>query len=186
MFIVVSVLLVLFCILGIFDGLYFHIYKYKLHLVPEARREHAIHTIRGFIFVPIALLLFVFNTGGPLLYLGIVLVVLDAYLELIDILEEKRSRAPLGGITPEESAIHVFASSFKFAAVTLVLTTKSVENFSWNSPSLLAEPLPDYLGIIGCLFALGSLGGGILSLFPEYKIKVCDRICAKSEQRSVL
>ncbi len=50
--------MVLFIALGTFDGLYFHLIKYKLHLLPAARREHLIHTARAFVFVPLSLLLF--------------------------------------------------------------------------------------------------------------------------------
>jgi hypothetical protein len=77
MYTAATILLGLFCALGVFDGLYFHLYKYKLHLYPSARREHLIHTLRAFVFVPMSFLLFVLNTGGLLLYLAIALVVLD-------------------------------------------------------------------------------------------------------------
>lgn len=177
MYTTVSVLVVLFIILGSFDGLYFHLWKYKLHLLPSARREHIIHTIRAFVFVPLSFLLFVNNSAGLLLWSAIALLVLDAYLELIDILEERKSRAPLGGITSEESAIHVFASSFKFAAIILLLTTKPSSAYLSLSPWTLEELLPAPLMYIGAAFALGSLGGGIYSLFPEFKIKVCTTIC---------
>jgi hypothetical protein len=126
MYTTISVLVLLFIILGTFDGLYFHLWKYKLHLLPAARREHIIHTARAFVFVPLSTLLFVYNSAGILLWTAVALLLADAYLELIDILEERKSRAPLGGITSEESAIHVFASS---------------------------------------------------SLFPNFKIRVCTRIC---------
>lgn len=175
--ITITVLLIFFIILGTFDGLYFHLYKYRLHLLPAARREHMIHTLRAFVFVPLSILLFVINSSGPLLWAAIVLVAFDAYLELIDILEERKSRAPIGGITGEESAIHVFASSFKFAAILLMFTTKSADNYFSMSPLILDEPVPFHLSIVGAAFAAGSFFGGVYSLFPDFKISVCNRIC---------
>jgi len=169
--------MIFFIVLGTFDGLYFHLWKYKLHLLPAARREHSIHTARAFVFVPLSFFLFVYNSAGLLLWTAIGLLVVDAYLELIDILEERKSRAPLGGITSEESAIHVFASSFKFAAIILLLATKPESAYLSLTPYLIDEPLPLYLTYIGTTFAIGSLGGGIYSLFPNFKIRVCTSIC---------
>lgn len=177
MHITITILLILFIILGTFDGLYFHLYKYRLHLVPSARREHLIHTLRAFVFVPLSLLLFVYNSSGLFLWTAIALVIADAYLELIDILEERKSRAPLGGITSEESAIHVFASSFKFAALLLMFTTKSADNYFSLTPWILDEPIPEHLSFVGAAFAAGSFLGGVYSLFPNFKISVCNRIC---------
>lgn len=177
MFTTITVLLILFIILGTFDGLYFHLFKYRLHLIPAARREHLIHTARAFVFVPISLLLFVYNSSGLLLWLGIVLVALDGYLELLDILEERKSRASLGGISSEEAAIHVFASSFKFAAILLLLSTKDSSAYMSLHPTLLEQSLPIPLAFTGIAFAIGSFLGGIYSLFPTFKVKVCTRIC---------
>lgn len=173
----ITILLVLFVILGTFDGLYFHLYKYRLHLLPAARREHIIHTLRAFVFVPLSILLFVYNSSGLFLWAAIALVLVDAYLELIDILEERKSRAPLGGITGEESAIHVFASSFKFAAVLLMFSTKSADNYFSISPLILDEAMPLQLTIVGVAFAAGSFLGGVYSMFPSFKVSVCSRIC---------
>lgn len=182
MYITISVLMIFFIVLGTFDGLYFHLWKYKLHLLPAARREHIIHTARAFVFVPLSFLLFVYNSAGLLLWTAIALLILDTYLELIDILEERKSRAPLGGIPSEESAIHVFASSFKFAAIILLLTTKPASAYLTLDIWLIEEPLPMYLSYIGTAFALGSLGGGIYSLFPNFKIRVCTSICDRTSR----
>ena len=57
-----------------------------------------IHTARAFVFVPLSVLLFVYNSSGLLLWAAIALIIGDAYLELIDILEERKSRASFGGI----------------------------------------------------------------------------------------
>ena len=80
---------ILFALLGAFDGIYFHIYKYKLHLHPPAQFEHQIHSFRGVLFIPIVFLFFVLNSAGSLLWLGIALLAIDFVAELIDILIEK-------------------------------------------------------------------------------------------------
>jgi hypothetical protein len=159
-----TALLILFCALGVFDGLYFHIHKYRLHEHESSKREHRIHTARAFVFVPMSLLIFVLHSGGLLLYAGIALVVFDLGLELIDILEERISRKPLGGISSEESAIHVFASSFKFAAIALVLVSKTAAAYSLQSPLLTESLSLTPLSLVGGLFALGCLAGGAHSV----------------------
>lgn len=175
MLIVASIFLGLFCLLGAFDGLYFHLYKYRLHEVPSAKLEHQLHTARAFVFVPLAITLFVFNSAGAALYLGIFFVILDAVLELVDILIERDARAPIGGISSEETAVHVFASGFKFAAIVLVLVSKDASAYSLASPSLLAVQ-SQLLSVTGALFALGCLGGGVASValvaVPKLKTKV--------------
>ena len=119
---VATTFLIFFTLLGAFDGLYFHIYKFKLHRLPEARLEHQIHAARGVLFVPISLLLFAYNSAGWFLWLGLFLLLLDITLEIVDILVEKSARKLIGGIHPPESALHVTATAARMAAIVLVLS----------------------------------------------------------------
>jgi hypothetical protein len=155
--------LALFCLLGVFDGLYFHLYRFRLHERAESRTEHLIHTVRAFVFVPIALLFFAFDARGPALLTGLALVALDLGLEAIDILVEKRSRAGIGGISSAESAVHVFASAFRMAALAFVLGAKPLSHFLPSTPSAL-QPASPVLGTLGLLFAISSLAGGVYSV----------------------
>ena len=68
---IATISLILFVLLGAFDGIYFHMIKYKLYKHPPAQFEHFLHTLRGFLFLPIALLFFVWNSAGSLLWLGL-------------------------------------------------------------------------------------------------------------------
>ena len=56
-------------------------------------------------------------------------------------------------------------------------STKSMADYSISSPLFLEEPLPEFLSLIGLGFAAGSFLGGIYSLFPDFKIRVCSRVC---------
>ena len=113
--------LILFALLGAFDGVYFHMIKYRLHEHPPARLEHFIHTFRGVLFLPITLIFFVWNSAGMLLWIGLTLLVVDMVAEIVDILVEKQAREDLGGISPFESLIHVTATVFRMAALAIVL-----------------------------------------------------------------
>ena len=46
-----TISVLLFGIIGIIDGFYFHLWKFKLHKHPETRFEHWTHTIRAAIFL---------------------------------------------------------------------------------------------------------------------------------------
>src|SRR6185369_8512911 len=71
-------------LLGAVDGLYFHLWKYRLYSRPETRYEHKLHTLRAFLFIPIVWLLFGKNYGGLLLWAGVLATVADLLIELLD------------------------------------------------------------------------------------------------------
>ncbi|MCX6116818.1 MAG: hypothetical protein NT027_04705 [Proteobacteria bacterium] len=163
-----ELLLIGFIILGTFDGLYFHIIKYKLHLQPSARLEHRIHCARGMIFAPVALLTFAYRPSGLMLLFNCFLIGIDLILEIIDIFVEKKSREPLGGIAPAESVMHVFASSFRAAAIALIIVPQLL---SFSFSNLVEQPLfldsseiPDSLRIIAFGFAIVCVLGSILTI----------------------
>ena len=164
-----AVFLGVFCVLGAFDGLYFHMIKFKLHLRPQSRTEHLIHTARAFFFVPIALLFFAFDTRGSLLVFGLFLVLCDLALEVVDILIEKESRRSLGGISSTECAVHVFASSFRMAALAFVMSTKPEGAFVVGPTASIVDMYPLELSVIGLGFAFFSLAGGVISLVAMKK-----------------
>lgn len=159
---IAAIFIIVFSLLGAFDGLYFHIYKFKLHRLPEAWCEHAIHGARGALFVPISLILFAYNTAGWLLWLGLVLLGIDLYLEVIDVLVEKEARRFIGGIHPEESALHVTATGARVAAIALVLGQKGLAAYSLSSPPFLPTAYPPFLALTGLVFAIGT-GFGTIS-----------------------
>lgn len=92
---------------GVFDVLYFHIYKCKLHLRPECRREVFWHVWRNLIyalqFVWVANLRF----HGLALGLLAALYLTDIFVAWADVLEEKKSRAAQGGLPRGEYFMHI-------------------------------------------------------------------------------
>ena len=155
--------LVLFSLLGAFDGIYFHMLKYKLHEHPPAKLEHQIHTFRGWLFIPIALIFFVWNSSGIVLWLGLALLCIDFIAETVDIMVEKEARKELGGISSAETVIHVMATGFRMAAIAIVLAFKPTFAYSIIETRPLS-PLPSHLSNIGTLF----VGGLILALGTQY------------------
>lgn len=154
--------LILFALLGAFDGVYFHMLKYKLYQHPPARLEHQIHTFRGFLFIPITLIFFAWNSAGLLLWLGLGLLLIDLIAEVVDILVEKKARETLGGISPAESVIHVTATGFRMAALGIVLALKPIDAFGFHALTHHFEPFPVYLATTGWLFAVGVMAALVL------------------------
>lgn len=157
--------LILFSVIGAFDGIYFHLIKYKLHENPDSRLEHIIHAIRSFLFSPIALLFFVIDSRGGLLWLAIGLVMVDLVLETIDVLVEKESRRKIGGISSAESAVHVLATGFKTASLAFVMGAKPM--LAWSLTSVMAakwSQQPTILVLVGSVFAISTFIGGVSHL----------------------
>lgn len=147
--------LILFVALGAFDGIYFHMIKYQLYKHPPARFEHLLHTFRGFLFLPIALLFFVWNSAGSLLWIGIFLLLIDFIAEIVDIMIEKEARKSLGGISSVESVIHITATGFRMAAIAIILSLKPLEAYKLQYITNDLPPLPNYLQGVGELFIIG-------------------------------
>lgn len=119
-----SIFLLLFGSLGVFDGFYYHIWKFKLFAHPESRREHTTHAIRSLLFVGILYLLFLNNFHGHLLYLGVLLVFIDLAILFWDLWAESDSRKRFGGLPRGEYIIHIFVNGFHFIAIALILAAK--------------------------------------------------------------
>lgn len=116
-------LLTLFALLGLYDGFYLHIFKYKLYDHPESRTEHVMHTIRGILFPAILYFLY-FKSDVLSFYIGMSLVLADIIILAVDAFVEKESRAFMGGLPRWEYIVHLFVNGFHFAAIAVFLVIK--------------------------------------------------------------
>lgn len=122
-FTIATLMLLMFGLLATFDGIYLHIFKYRLYRQKESRFEHAIHTIRALLFPFILYFLFLQQTTVAF-YAGITFVVLDLITLGIDAFVEKDSRTFMGGLPRWEYIIHLFVNGFHFASITVFLALK--------------------------------------------------------------
>lgn len=121
--VILSVLLVLFALLGLYDGFYLHIFKYQLFNYKESRFEHITHTIRAVLFP--AMLYFLYLAEGTMgFYTGLTLVMADIIVLGIDAFVERDSRAFMGGLPRWEYIIHLFVNGFHFAAIAIYLVLR--------------------------------------------------------------
>lgn len=110
-------------ILASYDGAYLHLWKYELFNQSESRFEHKTHTMRAILFPLIVWLLFI-ETSIVGFFIGLTLVTLDLIVLGIDAYSEKESRAFMGGLPKWEYILHLFANSFHFAAIVLIIATR--------------------------------------------------------------
>ena len=115
--------LILFMLIATYDGFYLHIWKYELFKRKESVFEHKTHTIRAILFPLIVWLLFI-NNDPTSFWISIALISLDLTALGIDAYAEGDSRKSIGGLPKWEYILHLFANSFHFAAIFLILATK--------------------------------------------------------------
>lgn len=153
------IFLILFCVLAGIDGTYFHFNKHKLDERPASKKEHGIHTIRSIFFPPMVLIFFTLNSGGWLLWLGVLLVVLDFAALILDLQEEEKSRADLGGLSHGEYIIHVLANGFHFLWIALILSTRESSDWAFDS-SVIVHSTNLFMILTG-LIAFGGIVGAL-------------------------
>jgi hypothetical protein len=94
-----TVFLMIFGVVAAVDGLYLHLWKYRLYARPESLREHKLHTAQGALFAPVVFLLFYADFGGPALWTAVLFLAFEQVVEILDVLDERDSRASLGGLS---------------------------------------------------------------------------------------
>lgn len=123
-FIISSILLISYSLLAVFDGVFLHLYKYRLYQHKEGRFEHLTHTIRAILFTGILTSLFLNIENNSLFLLGCVLTVAHIITLLMDAYVEKDSRKFMGGLPRWEYIIHLVVNGFHFAAIAVLLVIK--------------------------------------------------------------
>lgn len=122
-FIIAGISLFIFALLGVYDGFYLHLVKYRLYGHKESKFEHFIHTARTLLF-PLILYFLFLGQNEVSLYLGILFVVLDIIALGVDAYSEEDSRAFMGGLPRGEYILHLFVNGFHFATIAVFLVLK--------------------------------------------------------------
>lgn len=163
--IVAVICLNLVILLGTVDGLYFHLWKYRLYGRTESLYEHKLHTIRAFLFIPMVWLLFGKNYGGLWLWSGVLVVAVDLVVELMDVLCEIKSRAGIGGLSTSEYLVHVNATGLRFVALALILAAKPLSAWGLSAPLETDPAYPLWVTWLALSTIPGSVIGGALHLW---------------------
>ena len=152
-------LLLIIAHLGVFDVLYFHIYKCRLHLRPECRREVFWHIWRHLIYALQFIWVANFRFHGAALALLAVLYFFDVFIAWSDVLEENRSRAPQGGLPRGEYFMHVVLSLlvglYMMATFQAIWSDRVLETAIVYAPPGVPPALRIYMTAMGVI-ALGN------------------------------
>lgn len=146
-----AICLVLFMVLATYDGFYLHIFKYELFNHKESYVEHKIHSIRAILFPIIVWFLFIDTTSLGFL-IAIIAVLIDLIVLGIDAYSEKDSRTFMGGLPRWEYIVHLFANSFHFASIILIIASKikiqnNIIQLTYNTADSLGGELIHFIAI---------------------------------------
>lgn len=136
-------LLCLFTAVATWDGLYLHLWKYRLHLHPASRREHLLHTANAILFPLTLAPLFLADVAGGWLWLTAALHAVVLVIECVDTVIEPESRAALGGLSGVEACLHFLMSGLRWAYVALAFAAIPAERWWTESTWSWRPPLQD-------------------------------------------
>ncbi|MBT88622.1 MAG: hypothetical protein QF847_00170 [Candidatus Marinimicrobia bacterium] len=156
MIIAATVFMALFGVMGILDGVYYHDYKYKLAKDKESIVEHIVHTFRNVAFPIIVYYLFQHDVGGKIMMIGVTVAIIDIILLAIDVRIEGYSRNRYGGLSNGEYATHIFANTFHYVSIALILAAKPEEAWTFTHSYELIRPYPEITVWLGSAFVSGG------------------------------
>ncbi len=154
--------MVLFGLLAIVDGFYYHDYKYKLAKDKESILEHIIHTFRAVAFPVVVYCLFQNDFGGLIMMVGVFVAFLDIILLAIDVRIEGHSRNRYGGLSNGEYATHLFANTFHYVSIALILAAQPEEAWAFTQSVELIRPYPEMTVWLGSAFVTGGTIAAVL------------------------
>ncbi len=169
-FVTLIVLVVLFAILAFIDGVFLHLYKYRLYAHSESKFEHLTHTIRAFLFLGIVYFLYYKIEYNSFFYFGLLLVAIDIIVLTVDAYVEKDSRTFMGGLPRWEYILHLFVNGFHFAgiAVILIIKIRLTENGIMFNSSFQNAASFDIFRIISLNLMPGAFVIALLHILPYF------------------
>ena len=158
-----SIVFLIFGLLAFVDGVYLHLWKYRLFAWQVSRYEHFLHSLRALLFPTIAFLLFAIQAGGWLLWAGAGLGLADLIIQALDLREEEPARKAFGGLSTMEYSLHVWLTGLHGAGLALTLISRPLVAWSWESAAFL--PISSPLAVnIAWLLIPGAIGMGVVHL----------------------
>ncbi len=156
-----AVCTVCFAGLGAFDGLWLHLWRYRLH--QRARSEHRLHTVRA-VLMPAQILFFVMNSStGFWLWLGTLVVLVDMAVVVWDAAIERASRSFQGGLPSGEAGLHQVLQSLHVAMLVCAAFTHPWA--AWGFTPVVPPPTDPLAHLILTGVLWGSLGYAALHLW---------------------
>lgn len=149
-----------FTLVAAVDGLYYHLWRYRLYERPESRREHWLHTGNALCFPLLSFLLLSVDPRGALRALALALFLLTLAFESLDVLCERASRASLGGLTPREYLLHFLMAGLRGASLVPLLALPG-----WALSETALGPRPPWAFCLGLGIAVPGLAVAALHVW---------------------
>ena len=162
-----AICLILFTAIAGIDGLYFHLYRYRLYKRPPSRYEHRLHTINAVLFVPLVALLFCVTPSGIFLWLALALFAVTLIVEILDVICEPASRRDLGGLTGVEYLMHFLMAALRVGTVAPLLTVRPIADWQLSASALATRPL--WFFLLGAYIAGPGVFIAALHLFLDHR-----------------
>jgi hypothetical protein len=159
-----AVALAAFLGLAAIDGLYLHIWRYRLHAREASRREHRLHTLTAILFAATLPGIFLWETAGLALWAGVALIAADLAASVVDMLSERDSRADLGGLSSFEYVLHMLIMSARGAALALALGGRPASAWAFDAP-LVIGTLPSLAAVVAWQVLPGALVLSVLHVW---------------------
>lgn len=133
---VTAILAVAYAMLATIDGVWLHLWRYRLYR--HAPAEHAIHTVRAVLFCAVVALLLMGWTHGLLLWCGVLIAVVDLGLVAWDAAMETRSRTFQHGLPAGEAALHTVLQALHVSLLVWAVTIRPWP--VWSGVRMSEEP----------------------------------------------
>lgn len=127
-----AILLGTFAALAAVDGLWLHLWRYRLHEQPSARLEHGIHTLHAIVFP--FLVWSVFLADGSLSLVAWAAIAAVVVLVAWDAATETSSRDFQGGLPVGEATLHSVLHGLQVAAIALGVVRSFADTPGVDSP----------------------------------------------------
>ena len=170
------ILLVPLAGLAAVDGVYLHLWRFRLHERPECRREHRLHTARALLFPLGLVLVYGHAAAGAWIYAGAAIVLADTGLELWDCFEEPASRRLLGGLSQHEALLHVVLVTLRAASLALAFVSKPAAAWAWDAHAVLAPAEPWHAAVALQLLLPGAVAVAALHVALALSPGCCTRV----------
>ena len=155
--------LLAFTVIASIDGLYFHLYRYRLYRRPDSFYEHRLHTMNAVLFVPLTALLYCTQPLGLWRALALLLFGASVAIEILDVRCEQASRRTLGGLTTTEYLMHFLMSGLRFGSMLPLLCSGSLQQWLPAQTELAARPL--WFALFGACVTVPGLPIAALHLY---------------------
>lgn len=156
--------LAVFLVLAAIDGLYLHIWRYRLHARAASRHEHRLHTLAALLFAVTLPAVFLWETSGLLLWIGVTVIAADLAASVVDMVAERDSRAELGGLSTGEYVLHMLIMCVRGAGLALVLAARPAAAWKLDAPWILG-PMPGWSATVAWQAFPGALAMAALHVW---------------------